>query len=107
LNGEVVKLDFARPMSANESEIRTVIAAAEAAKLACEAARTRLCVVGDPQIALKWARKAGEKAVYRPQRAWWPGFTAAVADLYLCLQPFAEVATEWQPREKSFERFGH
>jgi ribonuclease HI len=44
LNGEVVRVDFARPMSANEAEMRTLIAAAEAAKLIRDPARTRLCV---------------------------------------------------------------
>ena len=38
---------------------------------------------------------------------WSQGFAAAVADLYLSLQPFAEVVTEWQPREISVQIFGH
>jgi ribonuclease HI len=107
LNGEVVRLDFGRPMSANEAEIRTLIAAAEAVKLVSDPARTSLRVVGDSRIALEWARKAGQRASYRPKPGWSPGFTLAVADLYLSLKPFAEVETEWQPRARSVEIFGH
>jgi ribonuclease HI len=59
LNGEIVRLNFARPMSANEAEIRTLIAAAEAVKLIRDPAKTRLCVYGDSQITLGWANKAG------------------------------------------------
>ena len=107
LNGEIVRLDFAKPMSANEAEVRTLIAAAEAAKLISDPARTRLCVVGDSKIALKWARKAGQQVSYRPSMGWSPGFNAAVADLYLSLKPFAAVVTTWQPREISVQIFGH
>jgi hypothetical protein len=107
LNGEVVRIDFARPMSANEAEIRTLIAAAEAAKLIEDPAKTRLCVVGDSQIALNWAIKAGQKVHYRPLLACSPGFADAIADLYGCLRPFAAVETEWQPRARSVEIFGH
>jgi ribonuclease HI len=106
-NGEVVRLDFGRSMSSNEAEIRTLIAAAEAAKVSCDPARTRLHAVGDSEIALKWGRKAGEKASYRRQPAWSPGFADAVADLYVAIQPFAEVSASWQPREKSLAMFGH
>jgi ribonuclease HI len=105
--GEAVKLNFGKPTSNNEAEVRTLIAAAEAAKEICDPARTRLRVVGDSQIALKWAEKAWENADYRPKHGWSPGFAAAVADLYVCLQPFAEVSIEWQPRERSVEMFGH
>jgi ribonuclease HI len=94
-------------MSANEAEIRTLIAAAEAVKLIRDPARTRLCVYGDSQIALRWANKAGMKVFYRPKLGWSPGFNAAVADLYLSLRPFAEVVTEWQPREISVQILGH
>jgi ribonuclease HI len=107
LNGEVVRLDFASPMSANEAEIRTLVAAAEAAKLIRDPARTRLCVSGDSQIALKWANKAAMKVFYRPKLGWSPGFKAAVADLYVSLRPFAELVTQWQPRERSVQIFGH
>ena len=62
LNGVIVKLDFAKPMSANEVEVRTLIAAAEAVKLTQDPARTKLCVYGDSQVALKWAAKAVQKA---------------------------------------------
>jgi hypothetical protein len=65
VNGEVVKLDFAKPMSANEAEIRTLIAAAEAAKLTCEPEKTRLCVYGDSQIALNWVEKQGRRFTTR------------------------------------------
>ena len=47
LNGEVVRVNFAKPMSCNEAEIRTLIAAAEAVKLISDPARTSLRVVGD------------------------------------------------------------
>lgn len=67
LNSEVVRVNFARAMSNNEAEVRTLIAAAEAVKLISDPARTRLCVVGDSQIALKWARKAAQQAFYRPK----------------------------------------
>ena len=107
LNGEVVTVDFARPMSCNEAEIRTLIAAAEAAKLIIDPARTRLCAYGDSRIALRWADKAGKKVVYQAKLGWSPEFTAAVADLYLSLRPFAEVVTEWQPRGISVQIFGH
>src|SRR4029077_6006036 len=83
LNGEVVRLDFARPMSANEAEIRTLIAGACAVKLIRDPAMTRLCVYGDSQIALGWAKKAGMKVFYRPHLSWRPEFKVAVADLYV------------------------
>jgi ribonuclease HI len=107
LNGEVVRVNFATPMSNNEAEVRALIAAAEAVKRVSDPTETRLCVVGDSQIALKWARKAGQQAFYRPKPGWSQGFAAAVADLYLSLRPFAEVETEWQPRERSVQIFGH
>jgi hypothetical protein len=66
LNGEAVKLDFATPISANEAEIRTLIAAAEAVKRFGDPAKTRLCVYGDSQVALGWANRAGQKVFYRP-----------------------------------------
>ena len=44
LNGEIVSVDFAKITSANKAEIRTLIAAAEAAKLIRDPARTRLCL---------------------------------------------------------------
>ena len=107
LNGEVVRLDFARPMSANEAEIRTLIAAAEAVKVIRDPGKTRLCAYGDSQITLGWANKAGMKVFYRPKLSWRPEFKAAVADLYLSLRPFAEVVTQWQPRERNVQVFGH
>jgi hypothetical protein len=103
----VVKVDFGRAMSANEAEVRTLIAAAEAAKLISDPGRTGLRVVGDSKIALSWAQNAGQGAFYRPKPGWSPGFTAAVADLYVSLKPFAAVVTEWQPRARSVEMFGH
>jgi ribonuclease HI len=107
LNGKVVRVNFARPMSNNEAEVRTLIAAVEAVKVISDPVRTRLCVYGDSQIALKWATKAGTKVFYRPNPSWSPGFTAALSDLYVSLRPFAVVMTEWQPRERSVEIFGH
>jgi ribonuclease HI len=107
LNDEVVRVNFARPMSCNEAEIRTLIAAAEAAKLIRDPARTKLCVYGDSRIALKWAQKAATQVFYRPSLGWTPGFSAAVADLYLSLKPFAEVIIHWHPREISVQIFGH
>ena len=100
LHGEVVKLDFARRMSANEAEIRTLIAAAEAVKLIADPVKTRLCAYGDSRITLGWANKAGMKVFYRPKPSWSPEFAAAVADLYSTLRPFAEVVTQWQPQRK-------
>jgi hypothetical protein len=94
-------------MSANEAEIRTLIAAAEAVKLIRDPAKTRLCAYGDSQITLGWANKAGMKVFYRPNPSWRPEFKAAVADLYVSLRPFAEVVTQWQPREISVQIFGH
>lgn len=107
MNGELVRVNFAKAMSNNEAEVRTLIAAAEAVKLIRDPARTRLCLVGDSQIALKWARKAGQQAFYRPMLGWSPGFTLSLADLYASLKPFAAVVTEWQPRARSVEIFGH
>ena len=108
LNNSVVRINFARPMSANEAEIRTLIAAAEAVKGIRDPARTRLCVYGDSQVALRWAVKAGMKVFYRPNRSWRPEFQGAVrGDLYEALRPFAEVVAKWQPRATSVQIFGH
>ena len=104
---EIVAFRPGRPMSANEAEIRTLIAAVEAVKLTIDPAKTRLCVYGDSQIALGWAEKAGQNARYKPPRNCWPGYISAVADLYACLRPFAQVATKWQPRERNVQIFGH
>jgi ribonuclease HI len=106
-SGAVVRLSFGRAMSCNAAEVRTLTAAIEAATLIVDPAKTRLCVYGDSEIALKWARLAVQQALYQPKRGWSPGFTLAIAHLYLCLKPFAAVVTEWQPRERSVEIFGH
>ena len=94
-------------MSNNEGEVRALIAAVEAAKLTREPEKIRLCLYGDSQVALKWARKAGKRVIYRPKPGWSQGFAAAVANLYSSLQPFAEVVTEWQPRATSMQMLGH
>ena len=94
-------------MSNNEAEVRTLIAAAEAAKLISDPAGTCLRVVGDSQVALSKARKAGQQAHYKPSPGCTPGYATAVADLYVALKPFAAVVTEWQPRKRSLEIFGH
>jgi ribonuclease HI len=49
-DGEVVSLNFRRPMSNNEGEVRTLIAAVEAAKLTREPEKTRLCLYGDSRL---------------------------------------------------------
>jgi hypothetical protein len=94
-------------MSCNVAEIRTLIEAANAVKRISNPATTILRIVGDSQLALSHARKAGGKAGYRLNPSWSPEFRAAVDDLHVALKPFAAVVAEWQPRERSLEIFGH
>jgi len=104
---EVVRVNFARPMSCNVAEIRTLIVAVKAVQRISNPATTILRVVGDSQLALSHAQRAGGKGGYRLNPSWSPEFRAAVDDLHVALKPFAEVIAAWQPRERSVEIFGH
>lgn len=106
-DGEIVSVNFARPMSANVAEIRTLIAAVEAVQRISNPDTMMLRVVGDSRLALDHAQKAGGKAGYRLNPSWSPEFRAAVDDLHVALKPFAAVVAAWQPRERSVEIFGH
>jgi ribonuclease HI len=106
---EIVRVKFDVPMSNNVAEVSTLVRAIES--LPNEPSTTRLLIVGDSQIALNWASKAGNGIPYKPpRRRLGPHsqeFFSALMSLYRVLSGFSEVKIDWQPRERNVEVFGH
>jgi ribonuclease HI len=101
--GAVRRVRFEGAMSANCAEILTLVAAITEAKR--QGAR-KLLVVGDSQIALKWANVAAGKRKATKVGNTSDGFQKAVVLLYQVARD-TKIVTQWQPREHSFNTFGH
>lgn len=100
----VFRCNFNRPMSANAAEIFTLVYAIRAAK---QNGASALLIVGDSQIALKWADvAAGNRAATKIKKTS-PEFQEAVTNLTECMAGMVSVETQWQPRLKSVATFGH
>jgi ribonuclease HI len=106
-DGKVVRLKFGVPMSNNVAEISTLISAVNS--LTADYKVTRLHIYGDSRIALDWAYRAGNRIAYKPPKhgRHAPEFFNALMSLYEALKGFAEVKTEWEPRSKNRQVFGH
>lgn len=103
---EIQRLQFNQAMSANTAEIRTVAEAIEYVKL-MRGTNHWLHIIGDSQIALKWVKNAFEKAPMKVSKGSSPLFQDAIKELYVQVDGFANVITEWQPRARMVEVFGH
>jgi ribonuclease HI len=90
-------------MSANSAEILTLVAAITEARK--QGARS-LLLVGDSQIALKWADVAAGKRKATAIRNTSAGFQRAIMLLYHAVSGL-KIETQWQPRESSVATFGH
>lgn len=104
--GEIHRLKYGVPMSANTAEIRTVT---EAIRKVSEVHGMDkiLHVIGDSQIALKWVKNASENAPIKVSSKSSPAFGESINNLYSALIGFNKVVTEWNPRDKLFKIFGH
>lgn len=106
IHGEIHRLQFGEPMSANTAEIRTVT---EAIKKVSElhGNEKMLHVIGDSQIALKWVKNAFERQPMKISSKSSPAFGESIRNLYSVIQPFQKVVTEWNPRDRMVQIFGH
>lgn len=105
--GEVVRVNHGRPMSANAAEIFTLVSAIQQV-VATHGRGVKLLVVGDSQIALKWARGTNRKGKpCKIAKGTSEEFRNAIQSLRDVLRGFGEVETEWNPRANSVRVFGH
>jgi ribonuclease HI len=102
-DGKVQRLQFQECMSANCAEILTLVAAVEFAK---KSGAKKFLIVGDSQIALKWANVACGNRKATKTRNTSEGFQRAIVLLYQVARGL-RIETKWQPREVSFVTFGH
>lgn len=91
-------------MSANAAEIFTLVYAIRAAK---QNGATALLIVGDSQVALKWANVAAGNRRATKIKKTSPEFREAIENLTECMTGMGCVKTQWQPRLKSVETFRH
>lgn len=103
---EIARIQFNQAMSANTAEVKTVAAAIQDVKL-LGGTNHWLHIIGDSQIALKWVKNAFEKAPMKVSKGSSPLFQDAIKELYVQVDGFANVITEWQPRARMVEVFGH
>ena len=101
--GAVRRVRFEGPMSANCAEILTLVAAITEAK---RQGKRKLLLVGDSQIALKWANVAAGKRRATKIGKTSEGFQRAIVLLYQAARGL-RIETRWQPREVSINTFGH
>ena len=90
-------------MSANCAEILTLVTAITEAK---KTGAKKFLIIGDSQIALKWANVAAGKRKATKIGKTSDGFQKAVVLLYQVARGI-KIVTQWQPREHSFNTFGH
>ena len=103
-NGPVYRSHFQRNMSANAAEICTLATAITVAK--GHGAR-HLVVVGDSQIALKWANVcAGNREATKIDKTS-ESFKEAIQVLHEACDGIWTLETRWQPRINSVLTFGH
>jgi hypothetical protein len=102
--GKIVKLSFNCPMSCNAGEVLTLFFAIRAAALS--GAKT-LHVVGDSQIALKWARIAAGLRKRKGKEGKGTREFGLAIDLLIRASEGLSITTEWIPRQKALAVFGH
>ena len=90
-------------MSANCAEILTLVSAITEAK---KTGPKKFLIIGDSQIALKWANVAAGKRKATKIGKTSEGFQRAVVLLHQVANGI-EIETQWQGREHSFNTFGH
>lgn len=100
----IVRLDFYEAMSANCAEIRTLASAVMSAKAA---GHRDLVILGDSQIALKWANVAAGNRKATKLKGVSDGFRSAINHLHAAMVGIVSVRTRWTPREQSVAIFGH
>lgn len=105
--GPIHRVNHGRPMSNNGAELWTLHAAA--AHLAREwvPGEVSIKVIGDSQIALKWARVCFENCKAKLSKSSSEEMVKAIAALREILPRFASVETEWRARAHSVAVFGH
>jgi ribonuclease HI len=104
-NGPLRRITFNRPMSNNAAEIFTMAAAIKTAR---ENGATALVLVGDSQIALKWANRVAGKTKPRKHNGnMSDAMRMSIVELRQCLIGITDLETKWQPRLRSFATFGH
>lgn len=106
--GEVHRISHGRPMSANAAEIMTLIEAVRKCVEQHGRGGVTLRIIGDSQIALKWARGAtpsGQPA--KLSKGGSDEFRNAIQTLRDILKGFEGVIAEWKSRENSVAIFGH
>lgn len=103
---EIVRIQHGIPMSNNAAEIATLAVAVQDVRRKY-GTTVSLIIKGDSQIALKWARVCSgqERAKINPAHS--PAFIEAIRALEFAMKGISSVTTEWQPRAKSVEAFGH
>jgi ribonuclease HI len=91
-------------MSNNAAEIFTMAAAIKSAR---ENGASCLVLIGDSQVALKWANvMVGNREPTKLGNVS-PVFRESIAELRECLAGMTDLQTRWQPRLRSFSTFGH
>lgn len=100
---KIQRIQFDAAMSANCAEILTLVSAIEDAK---KIGVKDFVVIGDSQIALKWADVATGKRKATKLDNTSDGFKKAVASLCLIARG-TTIETQWRPRAYSVTIFGH
>lgn len=101
--GNIVRLTFGRPMSANAAEVWTLVKAIEYVKRAYLPKRTILHVHGDSKIALSRCHRQPRKGKKKNTDE----FHTACGTLILLCDEFLRVETHWRGRARSVMLFGH
>lgn len=100
----VRRVRFDRPMSCNAAEIATLAAAITQAK---ENGATALELIGDSQIALKWANVfAGKRKATKLVKVS-DAMRESLGELREAMTGVTVLETKWQPRLRSVATFGH
>jgi ribonuclease HI len=114
--GTPVRVNHGIPCSNNAAEILTLARALQhLSEINKTPEQDRAChvhIVGDSQIALKWAQVcagtwAKPKTADKQLRKGAPGFQKAVNNLRSAICVFRHVTTEWKGREHAVAAFGH
>lgn len=103
-NNEIVRLKFCEKMSSNAAEINTITAAIESI---LDKKNTKLLIIGDSKIALGWIDKAFNRKKINVSSGSSPEFISAIKCLYMVINRFSSVKTQWHARENSVKIFGH
>lgn len=102
----VYRCNFNQPMSCNAAEIRTLAHGIKAVRDRGWTI-TELDIIGDSQIALKWAAKLLRRQPYKVSQKTTPEFREAIERLRMAVEGVESFAVTWQPRSNSVATFGH